>query len=63
VPALVLQCSQDIIAPLEVGEYVHRALPQSTLRVMQATGHCPHMSAPDETIALIKDYLAAGVVD
>jgi sigma-B regulation protein RsbQ len=63
VPALVLQCSQDIIAPLEVGEYVHRALPQSTLRVMQATGHCPHMSAPDETIALIKDYLAAGARD
>jgi sigma-B regulation protein RsbQ len=59
VPSLILQCSEDIIAPPEVGEYLHRALQGSTLRVMQATGHCPHMSAPDETIALMKEYLAA----
>jgi sigma-B regulation protein RsbQ len=57
-PSLILQCSEDIIAPLEVGEYLHRELAGSTLRVMQATGHCPHMSAPDETIALMKSYLA-----
>jgi sigma-B regulation protein RsbQ len=57
VPSLVLQCSDDMIAPLEVGEYVHRRLPASTLRVMRATGHCPHMSDPDETIALMKEYL------
>jgi sigma-B regulation protein RsbQ len=59
VPSLILQCSEDIIAPQEVGEYLHRELPQSTLRLMQATGHCPHMSAPDETIRLMKEYLAA----
>jgi sigma-B regulation protein RsbQ len=58
VPSLIMQCSEDIIAPLEVGEYLHRELPASTLRVMRATGHCPHMSAPDETIALMKEYLA-----
>ena len=58
VPSLILQCSEDIIAPREVGEYVHRELRGSTLRVMEATGHCPHMSAPDETIALMKEYLA-----
>jgi sigma-B regulation protein RsbQ len=58
VPSLILQCSEDIIAPLAVGEYLHRALPASTLRVMRATGHCPHMSAPDETIALVREYLA-----
>jgi sigma-B regulation protein RsbQ len=58
VPSLILQCSEDIIAPNEVGEYVHRALPGSTLRLMQATGHCPHMSAPEETIALIREYLS-----
>jgi sigma-B regulation protein RsbQ len=58
VPALVLQCAEDIIAPREVGEYVHRALPGSTLRMMQATGHCPHMSAPEETIALMREYLS-----
>jgi sigma-B regulation protein RsbQ len=57
VPSLILQCSEDIIAPLQVGRYVHRELPGSSMRVMQATGHCPQMSAPDETIALIKEYL------
>jgi sigma-B regulation protein RsbQ len=59
VPSLILQCSEDIIAPNEVGEYVHRELPGSTLRLMQATGHCPHMSAPEETIALIREYLSS----
>ena len=59
VPSLILQCSDDIIAPREVGEYLHRELRDSTLRVMRATGHCPHMSAPDETIALMRDYLRA----
>jgi len=58
VPALVLQCSEDIIAPREVGEYVHRSLQGSTLRILQATGHCPHMSAPEETVAAIKEYLS-----
>jgi sigma-B regulation protein RsbQ len=60
VPSLILQCSDDIIAPREVGEYVHRALAGSTLRHMTATGHCPHMSAPDETIALMREYLSRG---
>lgn len=57
IPTLVLQCSDDIIAPLEVGEYTAKNLPFSTLRVMNATGHCPHMSEPEETITLIKEYL------
>jgi sigma-B regulation protein RsbQ len=57
VPALVLQCSDDMIAPLAVGDYVHRSLPGSTLKVMRATGHCPHMSHPEETIELIREYL------
>jgi sigma-B regulation protein RsbQ len=58
-PTLILQCSEDIIAPLEVGDYLSKHLPKSTLRVMKATGHCPHMSEPQETIALIKEYLSA----
>jgi sigma-B regulation protein RsbQ len=57
VPSLILQCSEDSIAPNVVGEYLHRVLPQSTLKVMSATGHCPHMSHPAETIALMKEYL------
>jgi sigma-B regulation protein RsbQ len=58
VPSLVLQCSDDIIAPLEVGTYLQQNLPHSTLRVMNATGHCPHMSEPNETILLMKEYLS-----
>lgn len=56
-PSLILQCSDDIIAPLEVGDYLHTNLPQSTLKVMKAKGHCPHVSEPEETIVLIKEYL------
>ena len=58
IPSLILQCAEDIIAPREVGEYLHRALQGSTLREMRATGHCPHMSAPDETVALMREYLS-----
>jgi sigma-B regulation protein RsbQ len=57
VPSLIMQCSDDIIAPLEVGDYLYRELPGSTLRVLEATGHCPHMSAPEETIRVMKEYL------
>ncbi len=57
-PALILQCSDDIIAPLEVGHYLHQQLSNSTLKIMQAKGHCPHMSEPEETIRLMKEYLS-----
>jgi sigma-B regulation protein RsbQ len=57
VPTLVLQCRQDVIAPLSVGEYVHRQVTESTLVVLDATGHCPNLSAPDATIAAIKGFL------
>jgi sigma-B regulation protein RsbQ len=57
VPSLILQCSEDVIAPLAVGEYLHRELPGSKLVVMKATGHCPNLSAPAETIAAIEAFL------
>ncbi|HKN63335.1 MAG TPA: alpha/beta hydrolase [Gaiellaceae bacterium] len=56
-PALVLQCSDDVIAPTAVGEYVHNRLPHSRLVLMNAKGHCPNLSAPDETIAAIRSFL------
>jgi sigma-B regulation protein RsbQ len=62
-PSLIMQCSDDALAPLEVGDYLHRYLPESTLRVMKATGHCPHMSHPEETVGIIKEYLAAAHAD
>ena len=54
---LVLQCSNDIIAPTEVGEYVHSKLPNSDYRVLQATGHCPNLSAPDEVTTAIREFV------
>ncbi|MFL6263692.1 MAG: alpha/beta fold hydrolase [Thermoanaerobaculia bacterium] len=59
VRALVLQCSEDVIAPQHVGEYVHRQIPGSELVLMKATGHCPNLSAPEETIAAIQAFLGA----
>lgn len=56
-PALILQCSNDVIAPQTVGEYVHRNMVNSRLVIMQATGHCPNLSAPEETIADIEEFL------
>ena len=57
VPSLIMQCSEDIIAPLEVGEYLRRTIPGSSFKLLAATGHCPHMSHPEETIAVISEYL------
>ncbi|HEX6244891.1 MAG TPA: alpha/beta hydrolase, partial [Polyangiales bacterium] len=55
--SLVLQCSEDVIAPRAVGEYVHRQLSNSQLTIMRATGHCPNLSAPDETIRCMQKFL------
>jgi sigma-B regulation protein RsbQ len=56
-PSLVLQCSDDAIAPEPVGEYVHAHLPQSEYVLLDATGHCPNLSAPVETAAAIRAFL------
>lgn len=57
VRTLILQCSDDVIAPRSVGEYLHRVLPNSKLVHMEATGHCPNLSAPEETIAAIRAFV------
>lgn len=57
--SLILQCSEDAIAPRAVGEYVRRQMPASELVLMRATGHCPNLSAPEETTAAIKTFLSA----
>lgn len=56
-PTLVLQCSSDAIAPDAVGAYVHGSIPGSTLVTLQATGHCPNLSAPAETSAAIAAFV------
>ena len=57
IPTLVLQCSDDLIAPEQVGRYVHHRIDGSGFVQLAATGHCPNLSAPDETIAAIKAWL------
>jgi sigma-B regulation protein RsbQ len=57
VPTLILQCRNDAFTPVEVGEYMHRQIPNSTLRILEASGHLPHMSHPDVTRDAIRDYL------
>lgn len=57
IPTLILQCSDDIIAPLEVGRYVHSQIVGSELIVLEATGHCPNLSAPAEVASAIRAYV------
>ncbi len=57
IPALVIQCSEDVIAPQEVGQYVCNNTIDSKFKLINATGHCPNLSAPEETIDAIKTYL------
>lgn len=54
---LILQTQKDMIAPVEVGRYMQAAIPASELVIMEATGHCPHMSAPEETVDAIRRFL------
>ncbi|WP_329447750.1 alpha/beta hydrolase [Streptomyces sp. NBC_01426] len=57
VPTLVLECEQDVIAPREVGAYVHAAIPGSRLVTLKATGHCPQLSAPEATAGAIVEFV------
>jgi sigma-B regulation protein RsbQ len=57
VPTLVLQCRVDALAPPPVGTYVHQHIAGSTLTLLDTVGHCPHLSAPDQTIAAMRAFL------
>jgi sigma-B regulation protein RsbQ len=57
VPSLVLQCSDDALAPVEVGQFVARTMPDATLVMLDATGHCPNLSAPEQTANAIAAFL------
>lgn len=54
---LILQCREDSIAPTAVGEYVHRSIPGSQIVYLEATGHCPNLSAPKEVISAIRAFV------
>jgi sigma-B regulation protein RsbQ len=60
VPSLIIQVRDDAIAPMAVGEYMHAHLPKSEMVVIDATGHCPHMSHPDLTLAAMQTFVERG---
>jgi sigma-B regulation protein RsbQ len=57
-PTLIVQSSEDLIAPVAVGEYMHRHLPNAMLRVVENVGHCPHLSAPCASADAVDEFLA-----
>jgi sigma-B regulation protein RsbQ len=57
--SLILQCNNDMVAPAAVGKFVHREILDSKLVFLRASGHCPHLSAPADTIAAINDFVAS----
>ena len=56
--SLMIECRDDVVAPMAVTRYVQEHLPRTTLTVLDAAGHCPHLSHPDETTAAMRDYLS-----
>jgi sigma-B regulation protein RsbQ len=60
VPSLIVQVRDDAIAPMAVGDYMHAHMPRSDITVIDATGHCPHMSHPDLTLAAMHGFVAQG---
>jgi sigma-B regulation protein RsbQ len=57
VPTLILQCNDDLIAPVEVGAFIHKMVQRSQLVIIENTGHCPHMSAPDPSVKAIGAFV------
>lgn len=58
-PSLIIQCHPDVIAPVKVGEFVHKNMPESRYVLLAASGHCPHLTAPDHVITSIRDFLTS----
>ena len=59
IPALILQVTSDALAPVEVGRYMHDKMPQSQLTLVDTVGHCPHLSAPEQTVEAMRSFLAS----
>lgn len=62
VPTLIFQSKFDVIAPMEVGIYVHEQIKGSILKVLDTTGHCPHLTAPETTINAMKDFIFSAIL-
>ena len=58
-PTLILQCATDAVAPVAVGEYLHGRIPSNELAILEANGHCPHLTEPGQVICAMQSFLAA----
>jgi sigma-B regulation protein RsbQ len=58
-PSLIIQCDDDLIAPVAVGEYMHKVMPGSVLKIIKNVGHCPHLSQPGASNDAIVAFLEA----
>ena len=56
-PTMILQSSDDNLASVEVGKYMHKKIPNSELKVVDSKGHCLHMTAPDTVFQAIEQFL------
>lgn len=56
-PTTILQCAEDNIVPEVVGESVCESIANCTLVRLDATGHCPHLSAPEEVVHALREVL------
>ncbi len=56
-PTLIVQAAHDVITPLAVGHYLHQNLMDSHLAVIDTAGHCPHLTAPEQTMAAVDRFL------
>ena len=57
VPTLILQATEDLVAPANVGQFIKDQITGSQLIKLKATGHFPSLSAPEETIKAIKSFI------
>ena len=62
IESLTLQCAADMLAPSEIAAYIQEHTPLNSITYLKATGHCPHLSAPEETVSAIRSYLKAAPV-
>lgn len=59
-PALILHCDNDALVPMQVAEWMRDRMPGATLKVLNATGHCPHMTVPFDVVVATREFVGHG---
>lgn len=56
-PVHVIQTAVDVAVPVQVGQWLAKAIDGATLDVIDAAGHLPHMTATDAVIDILAQRL------